>query len=111
MKILLFQSCFALGLTLQAHVPPSSGEASISSGVLSLCSSHGVFPPTKCFPMHFATHSYPSGVAHKPVSGSRVAISAAQKWVVTLQGQTLVTSTLAAAGSPSPPWLWVPSQW
>lgn len=33
MKILFFKTCFTLGLTLQARVHPSSGKASISSGL------------------------------------------------------------------------------
>lgn len=55
---------------------------------LSLCSSPGVFPHSEGFPMHFAIHIYPSGVTCSLLA-VRLAISAAQKWVVTLQGQTL----------------------
>lgn len=78
---------------------PSSGKASISSGLPLPLQFTWAFSPPKFFPVHFAIHVYPIGVTCKPFSGNTVAISAAQKLVATLQGQTLVTATLEAAGS------------
>lgn len=73
------QNPFHSGVYPQPHVPPSSGKASISSGLpLPLQLTWGFFTP-KCFPMHFGIHVYPSGVTYKPFSDNRVAISAAQK--------------------------------
>lgn len=87
-----------MDITLQAHVPPSSGKALIFSGLpLPLQLTWGFFTP-KCFPMQFAIHVHPSGV-HRSLSVVIEWPSVLLRNAATLQGQTLVTATLECSSS------------